>query len=877
VDVNRRSYTESDRGGVAEALSHEHGVSAQPGGPKVTCPFCGHETFSVDRENTIGKCWHPNCGKTVHSGQARNPKRAIYGVLERIFKDWHTALLKLAAVPASAYHYCAHERKIDSSVIENSTLGAVPEAYSVLKSFFPALEAAYDDEESSTDQDAAVASNRIEELRTLQAELQDCVNKHAGWLVFFLQDAGGRFVSLKLREPYTKKFRMFKPTKIGGVFNYFFGSEGSSRPTPTKQLLVFEGEFNQLQFASLCSRKARVSGSTFDSIYIPSCAVGGVQSADRETLRRLCHVPTIGYDNDKSGAGEMLVEKLLQVMPLSAFTTPAPHKDLDEFVRSFSNRTEDAYAAVKKLIGAGKFRTRPYDAVRAEVDQVRQKQSKTFKNFEVNRQVAHLLIADLSTRGEFLNDGQCGYFFHTSEKRLVPIQKGALALEQLLSHYGLAASEQLYGFVLDAIRLHGLGHGRFTKVYDFTHYEVSKSLLYIFNFGQQVYRLSSNAIELIDNGADGVLFVHNEKHAAFTYNKSEEEGLFDRLILDGIQFRDEVLSALDRRQLLRIWIYGLFFSELLSTKPILALIGPMGSGKSSELRKIGRVLFGDHFNVMQLATDPKDFDAAMTNEHFVAIDQSDTRVTWLDDRLATAATGGTIKRRDYYTTNRLVEFPIRAFIAMTSRTPHFRREDVADRLILLYVERFREFVPESRLLRILSEKRNAIMTDLLEKLQGVLKALADVEQHYHGNFRLADFASFAMRIAEHEGWGNQMAAILDRLGQEQKCFTAEDEPLIALIDEWLALSDSKNVGRELTSAELRGELEIIAKAGNIDFPYKTTQSFAQALRGTMNTLAAVFDVVERTGSARKRFLSFRHKQVAQAPCADSADNDTSVQ
>ena len=44
----------------------------------------------------------------------------------------------------------------------------------------------------------------------------------------------------------------------------------------------------------------------------------------------------------------------------------------------------------------------------------------------------------------------------------------------------------------------------------------------------------------------------------------------------------------------------------------------------------------------------------------------------------------------------MVEFPITAFVGITSRTPHFRREDVADRLLLFHVERLKEgFVAES--------------------------------------------------------------------------------------------------------------------------------------------------------------------------------------
>ena len=108
------------------------------------------------------------------------------------------------------------------------------------------------------------------------------------------------------------------------------------------------------------------------------------------------------------------------------------------------------------------------------------------------------------------------------------------------------------------------------------------------------------------------------------------------------------------------------------------MIGEKGSGKTSVLRRIGQLLFGPKFQVLGMSHEPKDFDAAVTGDAFVGIDNADANIAWLDDKLAVVATGGTLKRREYYTTNKLVEYPITAFVGITSRTPHFRREDVAD-------------------------------------------------------------------------------------------------------------------------------------------------------------------------------------------------------
>ena len=187
----------------------------------------------------------------------------------------------------------------------------------------------------------------------------------------------------------------------------------------------------------------------------------------------------------------------------------------------------------------------------------------------------------------------------------------------------------------------------------------------------------------VDNGTDAVLFLHDSGRTPFCLGTPQpDRSLWDTILLSPIPFHPDVLTLGDCRRLFRLWFYALFFPELFPTRPILALVGPKGSTKSFVLRKVGRLLFGASFNVMSLSNDPKDFDAAVTHDHFVAVDNADTPVRWLNDRLAVAATGGTLKRRALYTTNRLVEYPIRAYLGITSRTPHFHRDDVADRLLL---------------------------------------------------------------------------------------------------------------------------------------------------------------------------------------------------
>jgi hypothetical protein len=301
----------------------------------------------------------------------------------------------------------------------------------------------------------------------------------------------------------------------------------------------------------------------------------------------------------------------------------------------------------------------------------------------------------------------------------------------------------------------------------------------------------------------------------------------------------------------------MFFPELFPTRPLLAMIGEKGSGKTSVLRRIGKLLFGPNFQVMGMSHEPKDFDAAVTGDAFVGIDNADQNIGWLEDKLAVVATGGMLKRRVLYTTNNLVEFPITAFVGITSRTPHFRREDIADRLLLFYVERLEAFGAESDLLATLMEQRDALMTEIAGQLQGVLRALEKTkEKSYPSTFRIADFAQFVLKRADAEGRLEEAQVTLDRLGEEQLAFTSQDDPVLELLEEW---AHSKgNDGRELSTSTLFRELKGRAMTAYPPqaFDFRTAIGFGQYLQDKRATLRTLFGATDRTVGGRKRLWTF---------------------
>jgi hypothetical protein len=303
---------------VSQILLEDHHRAIRPGS-KGDCPFCHHATFSVKGDDTLGKCFHPPCGRLLTVGRENGQYRySVARVLEDIYQDCHQELLALATRQHNAYTYLRDDRGIHPQVIDEAMLGAVPSGYDVTPYFQPVLAEAQTtltalqgQQRGRPTKQVEQATKRLQALQEAQQKLVDCLAHRAGWLMFFYTDAAHRCVALRLRQPYEKHFVSFK-LGIAGVF----GRElFSPRTSPGNQylndfLLVVEGEFNVLQLQSLTIRYEEATGQPLGYVY--ACAIGGVSVADAQTIQRAAKHPIICYDHDASGAGFELVKGLQQ-------------------------------------------------------------------------------------------------------------------------------------------------------------------------------------------------------------------------------------------------------------------------------------------------------------------------------------------------------------------------------------------------------------------------------------------------------------------------------------------------------------------------------------------------------------------------------------
>ena len=508
--------------------------------------------------------------------------------------------------------------------------------------------------------------------------------------------------------------------------------------------------------------------------------------------------------------------------------------------------------------GAKGKRARSKDvSLKEQIARIRRR--KKVKPFDIKQLVSELIIKDMNAHGQFYqtNEDVC-YYFDEEQKRLAHIGDDRRFGTFIEDVYGINASEQEYKFLIASMITETLRRGELTTVHQFAFYDKDTKQLYAYDNDDGIYKMDGKEIKRVDNGADGVLFLGDELCEKFEYMDIGDEQFLDPLIIDPINFSSGEGVNLNKKEqawLFMIDIYTKFFEPLLPTKPIVAFIGPKGSGKTMAQRILLKVLFGSGFNVTSI-TKEDDFDAAVTANYIVAFDNVDGEIDWLNDKLAHTATGKMMQKRELYTTNRNIRFFPKCFLMLNARSPRFKREDVTDRLLLFRTEEIDRKRSEGEMIDEVMDKRNEIWSELLNVLNIIVKELATDSSDFTTAFRMADWAKIAWQIAKVPGYEKTFLDLLDKMDRAQSEFLLEDDPIFLCLDAWLTTKE--NVGREVMSSTLFNEFQIIAQAERFSFDYKNATSLGIHLRNIIEDLREFFDVGAEKYRNRWTY-TFQHK------------------
>ncbi len=471
-------------------------------------------------------------------------------------------------------------------------------------------------------------------------------------------------------------------------------------------------------------------------------------------------------------------------------------------------------------------------------DQIERIRKGKGKEPEKHRKISAIVLDELRDSGVFYKTSHELYYFDQLNYRLFPLTDVELR-SRINDRFDINGSEPTWKFLLEDLQKEALLYGQETTIYQFARYE--RNTLYLYKGHEQVYKITGEGVTIVPNGTDGMLFLNPDMEPVVESS--------DEASSHGLEFVTQLphfngkgnLTSKQEAHLYRLWFYSLFFESLLPTKPILLLLGEKGSGKSMGLRALLRVLLGKKAQVLSLSKEDA-FIAAVTSHHLAAFDNLDGEIKWLPNHLATAATGGDVPLRKLYTTNELARYPLRCFLAFTSREPDsLTRDDVADRLLALRVDRIDPYTPESQILASIDEARPKIWEELLSTLQRIVRALESAIAH-PSSHRLADFASLALNIGPVLGIEeNDVRVLLEGMDSEKAEFALEHNPLYHLLEEWLE-KKGMNDRQWITTKDLFDEMQELVPSKE-KFPKKNAAALGRELGKMKPELKGLIDVI----------------------------------
>jgi Bifunctional DNA primase/polymerase, N-terminal len=480
------------------------------------------------------------------------------------------------------------------------------------------------------------------------------------------------------------------------------------------------------------------------------------------------------------------------------------------------------------------------------------------KAFDKRRAAAGLVRRALLEDGHLCRtEGGSLYYFRRSERRLYDIQTAEM--DHLVTAIsGLSRTEEEHKFLLATLQAEA-ARTEPVAVYTLSHYDTRTGRLSVSDGGAGVWTKTQGGVwTLGSNGDNGLLFLNDSDSEPYTPDFAADGGQLDWLVGQFLFDDRPGYSIQDQRTLLLVHILHQFFDTRRKTRLIPSLLGPQGSGKTTGARLVGRQIVGLRFDVTKISEKKEaDFIATMSAHTVAAFDNADNRITWLEDSLASYATGVRYRMRQLYTTNTEVSFDPRAMAMITSRDPHFKRPDVAERLLPLYFARPKLYVDEEKIWTELQRRRNAIWGELLTMLGAIADTLHRVEAPSLP-FRMADYAAFGWAVFQPSGETDEWIALLSRLTAAQAGFAASDNSLIEILRHMLDTGDGR-IGPVLTGV-LFTDAKRVAEAKGYPF-FKSPQGFGKALDSMKQIIEIELDVkmVEESAGGNRREISIVKK------------------
>lgn len=473
--------------------------------------------------------------------------------------------------------------------------------------------------------------------------------------------------------------------------------------------------------------------------------------------------------------------------------------------------------------------------------------------------------------GEFshLRDGTMWYIPHSKQ----PIHinhRGNKLTYYLDREFGLNASDIDAPYVARSLESFVDGLPKVGTGATLSFYDSSAQRLLVNTGANNIWCITPQGITQIPNGSFGVtLFPMDDifipfmprqptqlnTAAAITTQPLQQQQLaaasqptsqhWSYILFGPILDRVWTLEPEETRAILSAWLLFLFFKNEAASRPLLAMLGAPGSGKSTIMKRVCNLIYGKVSGFMSLS-NRDDFDQVTSTYPLVVIDNLDTWEKWIPDALAQSAGAIDRGKRKQYTDNELFIYHRDAIVCLTAHDPKFGRADVADRLLILPMKRLDTFIAEGELVRV---DRAGLWAGMFDDLQRVLNTPKPI---LTTQLRIMDFSSIGSWIASALNLQVEFESAIIKLKGQQRTFALESDQLLVS-----ALLGFVEAGKHLNEPILPAQLFLWLEQHSKDMmgfqrKYRNGQTLSNKLLATQDALKAIVDISWETDPLNRR-------------------------
>lgn len=374
-----------------------------------------------------------------------------------------------------------------------------------------------------------------------------------------------------------------------------------------------------------------------------------------------------------------------------------------------------------------------------------------------------------------------------------------------------------------------------------SYYDTETKTLLLHTGRRDVFHIGPDFIKPVVDGAQSVIFPWQSNVEPFTLGTPDldwAEHLFGQSA-----GRDALSNVIGMERehalaMLKVWFLFLLFRTGAHSRPLLALFGQPGSGKSALFKKVYALLYGRH-KAIESITKEESFDHVVSSDPLVVLDNVDSWKEWLPDRLALSAGTSDITKRKLYTNADSFVLKRQAMVGLTAHNPRFGREDVADRLLLLSYERLDHFAPEQAIIDAVTSTRSELWGGVAADVQRVLSTPMPSEGP---QFRVEDFARLGHWIATALNIGPQFTKAIGSIRVGQNAFTLDEERLLVDALKFVVVNRGPIIDR--SPQQLWAWAETAPSIDPIAFgrAYRGPIAFGKKLLVMQNALKEMFDI-----------------------------------